>query len=253
MPAPAVSFHVRVDDRLLNENIARMARAAGETVKERTRTTFKGMVKDALAYTPPGSQKAQGKDAQRVGQASISRDLFRMGFTPVEIKGHRTITKAFGHPIEPVTVSTKENPKFAEPDIFHAARMQSKHGGRVTRGGRQGFYVDRRKFKRMQTRLFAEIGKLASGWAPAADSLGVNVPAWIRRHVGSGRGSQVQLVETEAKLSMRVVNHFPETAGAEASQMQRLIDTFIRPAAIGRLKRDLEYRLKNNIRAAHRT
>lgn len=237
-----------VNDRQLQSAIVQMSRATGRTVKEETRTALKGMVRDALAYTPPASSSNTGKDAEKAGRAAIARDLRAMGFAPRVLKGHRTITMAFGHPIKPVTVPTKENPKFVDPDAFHDARLGSKHGGKVTRGGAQAFYVSKQKFNAMITRLFNEIGRLASGWVAAADELGVPVPAWIARH-GGGRGTNVQVVEDENKITLRVVNHFPDNASGEAAEMIRRI-AFLKTAAIGRLKRQLPYILGKNVRAS---
>ena len=224
MATPGIQLTViNFNDRVLQQNIVQMSRATGRTVIEETRTVFKGMVRDALLYTPPGSQGATGKDAQRAGEAAISRDLNDMGFVPKNIKGHRTITMAFGRPIKPVTVPTKENPQFADPDGFHAARIAASQKvgrrGRVSRGGRQAFYVSKAKFNAMVKRLFAEIGLLASGWVPAAETLGVPVPAWIARHAASGRGSNVEVLETGNKITMRVVNHVPATAETIAGEI----------------------------------
>lgn len=243
--AAAITPVVTIHDEQLHRTIVEKSRVCGTTVKEETRTVFKGIVRDAIAYTPPGSAGAQGKDAQRSGEAAINRDLNRMGFAPVTIKGKRTITQAWGRPIAPVTVPTKENPRFADPDAFHLARLASKHGGRVTRGGAQAFYVDRRKFAAMQKRLFAEVGKLASGWVRAAQQLGVPVPAWISRH-GTGRGSDLQVVETPDTISLRVVNYFPDQAPAD--EMARRI-TALKGYALERLKRQMPYLLKKNLAA----
>jgi hypothetical protein len=110
--------------------------------------------------------------------------------------------------------------------------------------------VSRSKFTSMANRLKKQVGRLASGWVNAAQQLGVPAPFWILRH-GGGRGSQVQIVETAGKIRMRVVNHFPDTAGEEAAGIIRRIAR-LKEFAIGRMKRNLAFRLKNNIRAAKR-
>jgi hypothetical protein len=247
MPAPSIQLKViEIRDAELQRHIVQVARAAGKTVKEETRTVFKGMVRDAIIYTPPASQGARGKSAQRQGEAAISRDLKRMGFAPIQLKGYRTITQAFGRPIKPVRVKTKENPKFAEPDVFHLARLAAKSGGKVSRGRAQAFYVSKARFNAMVRRLYAEVGRLASGWINAANQLGVPVAAWISRH-GGGRGSNIDIQETDERITMRVVNHFPDTAESEAAEMIRRIAT-LKTYAIGRLKRQLPFLLK---RAVH--
>jgi hypothetical protein len=87
---------------------------------------------------------------------------------------------------------------------------------------------------------------LASGWINAANQLGVPVAAWISRH-GGGRGSNIDIQETDERITMRVVNHFPDTAESEAAEMIRRIAT-LKTYAIGRLKRQLPFLLK---RAVH--
>lgn len=252
MTLPTMRIVVRsVNDSVLQDNIVRMSRATGRTVKEETRTVFKGMVRDAIIYTPPAGGKATGKDAQRQGEFAIVRDLKLMGFAPRPLKGHRTITKAWGRPITPVSVPTKENPKFAAPDAFHLQRLLAKtRGGKPSRGRAQAYYVSSAKLLAMVKRLYAQVGEMASGWVKAAVQLGVPVPAWIARHSGA-RGTEVQIIETEQKITMRVVNHFPENAVAEAAEMRRRIDTLKR-YAIGRLKRQLPFLLRKSARAAKR-
>lgn len=252
MPAaPAIRIVVRnYNDTLLQRNISQMSAATGRTVKEETRTVFKGMVRDAIIYTPPASADSTGHNAKKQGERAIARDLRRMGFNPVVLKGHRTITQAFGRPISPVTIPTRENPKFAEPDAFHLLRLQAKRGGRVSRGGKQAYYVSKARFNAMVKRLYLEVGHLASGWLRAARQLGVAVPAWIARFDGS-RGTEVHIVETTHKLSMVVVNHFPDTAASEAREMIRRL-ALLKKYAINRLKRQLPYVLKARVRAAKR-
>lgn len=251
MPAaPSVQLKIiRVDDRVLRANIVQMARAAGKTVKEQTRIVFRGMLRDVINFTPPGSPGVTGIAAKKAGEVAIARDANRIGLVPVRIKGFRIITQAFGRPIAPVRVATRINPRFDDPSAIHHARMLSKHGGKVTRGGKQAYYVDRTKYTSLLARLKVNVGSLASGWARAAVQLGVAVPSWIARHIGKGRGTECQILETENNISMRVVNHFPDTAAAEAAQVRRLIE-FIRRAAIGRLKRQLPYVLGAKVRAA---
>jgi hypothetical protein len=198
-------------DTGLSRHIEDFAAATNRTVPDVSRQAMKGMVRYAIDLTPPATGGAN-KAAQRAGERTITRDLGLMGFEPVTLKGHRDIKVVFGHVLaHPVRVKTKENPKFADPEAFRRSRLSSLHGGRPTRGGKQAFYVARSKFNAMQKRLFAEVGRLASGWVPAARELGVSVPAWIARHGGADRGTTVEQVSEGSKLSLRVTNHFPDT------------------------------------------
>ena len=60
----------------------------------------------------------------------------------------------------------------------------------------------------------------------------------------------MQIMEGKGKLIMLVVNHFPSSVGAEHREMVRRIET-LKVYAIARLKRQLPYILKRNVRAAH--
>jgi hypothetical protein len=196
-------------DTGLSQHIQEFAAGTDRAVEDVSRQAMKGLVRYAIDLTPPSTGIAN-KEAQRRGERAIMRDLSSMGFEPVTIKGYREIKTVFGHDLAtPVRVPTKENPRFADPESFRRSRLASKHGGRPTRGGPQAFYVDRRKFRPMVTRLFAEVGRLASGFYRAARELGVAVPSWISRH-GQDRGTGVELVKQGPLISLRVTNHFPE-------------------------------------------
>jgi hypothetical protein len=243
MAAPTLKLTAKVDDHELRNLIVRLARAWGVSIKETSRRTLGGMIRDALALTPPASARRQGKDAQRQGELAILRDLNRMGFEPVVLKGERKITTVFGQLLKtPIMVKTKENPKFADPVAFHARRLRRKHGGQVTRGGKQAFYVDVSKFKALLSKLFKEVGRLASGWVQAAAELNITAAAWIKRH-GGARGTSVQVIESDTRYGLRVVNHFPDSAGNEAAEMERRIEIF-KQRARNDLIKQLKYKLK---------
>lgn len=223
-------FTASADTSQLDRKIREMAAATGRTVEDVARQQMKLLVRDVMAITPPGSAGVSGRAALKAGENAIDRDLGRMGFKPVALKGFRTITHVpAGHvkgevvSIAAVRVKTRENPRFADPDAFHASCLLSRHGRKVTRGGRQGFYVDQRKFKLMRARLFAQIGRLAAGWIPAADALGVAVPAWIRRHAGSARGT-FSVSNSASRITIEAVNQFPDTASELAAATRRRIN-----------------------------
>src|ERR1043166_1664487 len=183
---------VTANDDVLNRRILEKARAIGRGFSEEFQDQMRLLVKAVVDIPPPASGKAN-RGAVEQGRAAIRSDLFAMGFVPVDIKGHRTIPKAFGRPIKPVPVVTHENPKFADPDAFHAARLASvaarratRRGqfARVSRGGKQAFYVARAKYAAMVSRLNAEIGTLAAGWCGIAARMNLSLPAWITRHAG---------------------------------------------------------------------
>jgi hypothetical protein len=225
MAAPAIKFNVNVIDRGLQAKLAQMSAATGRTVKEETKTAMKGMVKYVMDYTPPGSQKGTGSAAKGIGEAAVARDMRKL-FIPVTLKGKR-----------------KE--QWPDPHSLHHQAMIAAAGGNVAAPARK-YHVDKAKITSLKNVLRPHVGLIASGWATAAAQLGVAVPAWISRHSGSGRGTSLVVTESAGKISMRIVNHVPNTAAAIASQMQRLVFS-AKTAAIGKLKRQLPYLLKKNL------
>jgi hypothetical protein len=226
MATPTVKFNVNVIDRGLQAKIAQMSAATGRTVKEETKTVMKGMVKYVMDYTPPGSQAGTGSVARQKGEVAIVRDMRKL-FIPVELKGKR-----------------KE--KWPDPHALHHKAMIAASGGYVGTPTVK-YRVDKAKLTALKVKLQSHVGLLASGWITGAQALGVAVPSWISRQGGSGRGTGLQVVETQGKISMRIVNHVPGTASAIAAQMQRLV-TSAKTAAIGKLKRQLPHILKKNLR-----
>lgn len=216
-PSGSLTIDFSEGERHIQDFVA----ATGRETKDVHRQFFKGMVREGMNIVPPSSGGVTGVSAKRAGEAAIGRDLNLMGFNPVQIKGFRVITQAFGHPINPVRVPTKLNPKFADPEAFHRQRLRSKHGSKVSRGGSQPFFADRSKFAPLKTRWMGEVGKLASWLVPAANTLGVPVPSFIKRWAGSGRGTELQVIETENSYGLKVVGHFPETAQQEANEVER--------------------------------
>lgn len=243
---------VRVDDSQLQQKIAQWRAITGRAAKEETRTALKGMLRDAINYTPPGSQGVTGTAAKRQGEQAVLRDLNRMGFQPVTIKGKKVYSTTFwGHKLtQPLEIKTKLNPRFADPEAIRRDRLAHKHGRTVTRGQKQPWYVDKKLFNPMRDRVVKEVGRLASGWVNAAYQLGVPVPAWIERHAETfSRGSPVIISETSTKIQMRIVNTFPE--GTEqagiVSDMQRRVQQF-RFYALQRLQRQIDFALKKGLR-----
>jgi hypothetical protein len=222
MATPAIKFNVNIIDHGLQAKIAEMSNATGRTVKQETKTVMKGLVKYVMDYTPPGSQKGTGKVAQSVGEAAVVRDMRKL-FNLVTLKGKR-----------------KE--QWPDPHSLHHQAMIAAAGGDVIAPTRK-YRVDKAKITSLKNVLRSHVGLVASGWAAGAEALGVAVPPWISRHGGAGRGTGLIITETANKITMRIVNHMPNTV--LAAQMQRLINS-AKIAAIGKLKRQLPYILKKN-------
>jgi hypothetical protein len=216
---PRIQWSMSVNDAQLVAKTAEMAAATGRTVKEQSRLTMKAILKYVLTYTPPASQRAQGKAAQAAGEVAIVRDMKKI-FYPVTLKGVRP-------------------EKY--PDLKPLHRQAFTGGEFVPPVGR--YHVDKAKVTALKTALQRHVGLLASGWAPAANTLGVAVPAWIQRWSGSGRGGDLQSSEQGKKLFLKATNHIPTTAGVIASQLQRLVESAKR-AQVNSMKRQMPYILK---------
>lgn len=154
------------------------------------RSQAKGIIVEAYNITPPATGRGRGDKAaafdsasQLRGERAIDRDL-RGIFVPVELRGERTITQAFGRPIAPVTVPTKEK----HPDVaaIYATRDARRRGGRMTRGQRAAYYVDRAKLEALARQLKARVGFLAAGFNAAAAALGARVPKYARNKSAPG-------------------------------------------------------------------
>src|ERR1043166_9390986 len=124
IPAPQMTIVARDDQ--LQRSVFQKARAIGRAFADEWKDQMILLVRQVIAHNPPSSGEKKFSAGEQVGRAAIARDLSLMGFVPVTIKGFRTIThvpagnvkgrKAVA--IAPVTVATKLNPKFSDPDAF---------------------------------------------------------------------------------------------------------------------------------------
>lgn len=206
---------ISVEYKELSRKINQFAIATGRTREDVAQQALKSMVSYAVKFTPPASQQSTGKDAQQQGQGKIMKDLNAMGFRPIDIK-------------------KRENPLFADPDQFHRDYLA---GNTI----KTLFFVARPKFQKMVVRLFAEVGKLISGWIPGAIELGVPVPAWVYRHAGEGRGD-VKFERQQNVTTMTAVNHVPGNAANVYSEMERRKPYWVSYAR-GNLDRQLKAKL----------
>jgi len=255
-------------DAQLNAAIRERAQVLGLELGAEFKNQMRLLVRDVLQLTPPGSgPNVAGQKALQQGQGAINRDLFRMGFVPVKIKGFRMISHVpagnvkgrHAVPIDPVRVRTKLNPKFEDPDAFHAQRVRrrSEMGRRqVSRGGKQAFYVAIGKFKAMKTRLYKQIGTLAAPWLPAIRQLYDGampgwVPAFVRRHEGDVVGRSrfaMNFDPSKGTFFIHAVNSMPNTANAEAEATQRRIET-AKLYRVNAIRRGLQGRAQRIARA----
>lgn len=132
---------------------------------------------------PPFSAGRKGKEGLAQGKNKIDSDLAGI-FAPVSIKGQRLIKTVFGRPMkEPVYTPTKET--WPDVQAVYDTRNARRHGGRLTRGQKGAFYVDRSKLMAVRKKLYSHIGWAAAAWYRASLEAGLNtpgIPAWIKRH-----------------------------------------------------------------------
>lgn len=150
-----------------------------------------------LQITPPSSQGSFGVAGKKQGEAAIARDLAAV-FRGVRLK-HKGRAEQW-------------------PDVagIHRRLFLSKRPGGKLRSdrGRQGYYVDATKLRDLALVLKSHVGKFASGWASAANRLGVAVPAWIARHGGRRGTVRVKLTAPKYEIEM-TCNVPPNAPGAE--------------------------------------
>ncbi len=258
-------------DAELNATIRERARVLGLELADEFKAQMRLLARDVLLITPPSSgPSSAGQKAFQQGQAAINRDLFLMGFVPVKIKGFRMISHVpAGNVkgrravrIDPVRVRTKVNSKFEDPDAFHRARISASQKigrrGKISRGGRQAFYVAASKYRAMKTRLYKEIGKLAAPWLPAIrvlydGALPGWVPAFIRRHEDDVPGRSRYAMNFDPAKGMffiRIVNLMPGTATDEAAATQRRIEA-AKGYRINAIRRGLQGRAQRIARGGH--
>ena len=167
--------------------LVQFAQLSGKSFQDSLLQAARNSVEFAIKITPPASNAGvgggldSGMEAKRRGEAAIRRDLHH-AFSPVKIKGKR-----------------KEKISSSDLVTIHRRLLAAKRPGSPMKRDRgQPYYVDVRKLLAYERDLKRNVGKLASGWVSAAQTLGArSVPAWVSRH-GTGRGAvEVQLAGSQ--------------------------------------------------------
>ena len=223
--------------------------------KEIVDTEARGFVRDAVQSTPPFFSRPAGTDtpgkfvtvtgteARKTGERKLDSEAGLI-FEPVEIKGERELTHLFGKRLaQPIKVKVKERHTDVAGiwDMRAKRRFETKRKT-IGRGQKAAYYVASSKLKRAIEERKKRIGKLASGWAAAAEKVGVKLPSWIARH-GAGRGDVLLSMGTMS-YSIRIRNN---VAYGQNLQLQRIADRVARVR-----QRKLEARLPYVLRGALR-
>jgi len=192
---------------------ALVAQYTARSLEAEFRTTCKGIVSQWYAITPPATGRgAKTTNAQfdsgaaLRGISAVNRDL-RGIFTPVALKGTRTITHLFGdrNPDRgnkpPYLVRTKE----IWPDVknIYLTRKARRHDGRLTRGQKSAYYVDAGKYDALRVELLKRVGWLASTLNAAATLTGARIPSYAR---GKSAPNQASLTLGEVRLHFHFAN-----------------------------------------------
>lgn len=165
-----------------------------------------GKVPGVIQITPPfGSRK--GREALQAGKLGVDRDLSGV-FQGVKIKGRRTITQAFGRPLEsPVTVRTKEQHPDVE-SIYRRRKARQGATGRklLSRGQRAAYYVSKSKLDSLRRKLYRRVGFAAACWYHAALNAGLQlkgIPAWVKNQSGAPGTATIKQTATNFSIATR--------------------------------------------------
>jgi hypothetical protein len=223
----------------MGPSLLRYAEVMGRTLKSTVERAAKGVTRRVIDLTPPASQGITGAAAYRAGRVRIARQMSAV-LAPVKLKGQRKITVVFGRKLRrPVTIATREK----YPNV--AALYKTQLTTRVTGAGLrlkdfrgQKFYVDIRKFETVLKDRQSRVGRLAAGWAPAAEALDLPVQNWISRH-GGGRGTIARDLNG-AKMRIAVRNFATGLPANLRSEMERRIGYAVKYQGDA-MKREVDY------------
>lgn len=182
-----------------------------------------GKVPGVIQITAPFG-KRKGSEAFKAGKLGIDTDLSGV-FQGVKLKGRRTITQAFGRPMEtPVTVRTTET----HPDVQsiydrRKARQSATGRRRLSRGQRAAYYVSKSKLEALRRKLHARVGWACACWYQAGLKAGLSVkgiPAWVKRHTGAPGSAAIR--QTNTNFSISVTNQAPYGAALNLADKARI-------------------------------
>ena len=215
------------------------------------RIQLKGVIVEAYNITPPAQGRGRGvkvgemdAEAKMRGDRAIDRDL-RGIFSPVTLKGERTLRHLFGDTDPPVahkppyTFPVKER----HPDVqkIYEQRNSRRRGKRLTRGQRAAYYVDRGKLETLARELKENVGTAAAGWNEAAEKLKARVPKYARGKHSLG-SCEIQTTATRMRIvftnEVSFIDKLPEVKrllqraiNAQADKIERQLPVLLAKAA----------------------
>lgn len=120
----------------------------------------KGIVRNVIAVTPPGGPNVSPGKARQRGTRKVKRDISKV-------------------------VLGVSDSRVQQQNI-EAAVSPFRRNGTIRRGPAVKVKVPRQKLAQFIRMKQSHVGKLASGWKPAARKFGATVPAWVARHNSPG-------------------------------------------------------------------
>lgn len=204
---------MKFDTSKIRGNLARLVKATGRAKRDAVRMAGRGFIRTIVDITPPASGRADNR-ARKRGEGAIASDLRKLFVVVsgrqlgefVEHFGGRSVRESFGHEGAAALglIERRVMHSASEMAQWHAARRTSNGRVLTIAGGGAGnyynahatttglrvmdlrgidvAYVERHIFETYLRRVQALVGFLAAGWNLPARTLGVILPAWIRRH-----------------------------------------------------------------------
>lgn len=265
---------IRINTAKFDAAFKRFSALSKKSCIELVTQQAKLFVRDAVSVTPPNTGKIS--EGKKRGEAAILGDM--MGGRTTNLGGFRVLTRGFfiindNNGVEYdeiVSLFTNKageiygveknlyRPNASVDELMeHRKKYRSTKTGRMSGAGLRTRDVGRRKFvdrmvvgsravNGMLKKLYRRVGFLAGGWNATAQRLGVNLPAWIRRH-GTGHGS-VRINTSAFRFSIKMENNVPYADGVRG--LKRRVQWALDKRAEAMMRRVDHYVLKQNARKA---
>lgn len=194
---------VIIDGDAFARDVGRFALLTGRTFGEELKVQGRGVMRNIVKVTPPFRVGSTVVQAKRSGEQSIESNVMRV-FRGRPLVGSRRVTHLFGkpHPAAPWVVPTKEK----HPDVVSIYRRHWKSNTKTRNANyKKPLYVDQAKVDALLRMLDKRVGWLGGGYGEAARGLGVELPAFMKRHSSAAPGDLQMKLEGD-QLFIRITN-----------------------------------------------
>jgi hypothetical protein len=260
---------VRISTAGLKAAFARFSAIDQKAILDKTvRTDAMGFVRDIIAITPPGHQGkplvsgSKGEAAVAAGEAAIKRDLKKMAVPMTDAIMQRAALRMTQQENVLLWIDGDGTLVGVQRPFFMAQAtletLQALHQSRFLRGRMRGREIKRIRqgkwdiwqapvvpqsvYQAFLRQQLAKVGKLAGGWAAAAQALKVRVPKIAKRHAA---GTYMP-IEGPASLRLRLTNTRAYATEADVERRARhVLDSDKRAKRLGiRIKEEIRAKLK---------